>query len=232
MKVLVIIFVIFALMVAGIYYFVSSLRSVDAEAIAKDFVASLPTIFRTPGGNLEVAGITATETITSSDTATVPYFNWRIPGATTTVIIHVPVVYRYHVQVFDPWNIRIRDHTCVILAPALRPTLPPAIQTDKMEIRTFEGPLSFEGKEKQAKLLQSLTPLLVANATDTTRVKLVREEARKTVAEFVRTWLLQRGDWGDKKIENIKVVFRGELGKEVDLMLPADSLQPEVESVR
>jgi hypothetical protein len=105
--------------------------------------------------------------------------------------------------------------------------LPPAIQTAKMEIRTFEGPLSFDGAELQAKLLQSLTPLLVANATDTTRLKLVRAEARKTVAEFVRTWLLQRGDWGEKKIENIKVVFREELGEDVNLISPADSLAPE-----
>jgi hypothetical protein len=88
--------------------------------------------------------------------------------------------------------------------------LPPAIQTDSMKISTIEGPLAFHGEEQQAKLLQSITPQLEKNAKDSTKVKFIREEARKTVAEFVQAWLLQRGNWGESKIENIKVFFKGE----------------------
>jgi hypothetical protein len=126
------------------------------------------------------------------------------------VIITVPVVYRYYVPLREQWDIEVTDNTCLIVAPELRPMLPPAIQSESMQIKTIEGPLAFDGAEKQAKLLQSLTPQLEANAKDSTKIKLVREEARKTVVEFIQAWLLQRGDWGEKKIEHLQVYFRGE----------------------
>lgn len=182
----------------------------DNSAVERDFIASIPTIFRTPGGNLELAGLNATETFISSDTAKMPFLNMNIPGATTTVIITVPVVYRYYVPLREQWDIAVQENACVIVAPELRPMLPPAIQSENMQIKTIEGPLAFDGAEKQAKLLQSLTPQLEANAKDSTKIKLVRAEARKTVAEFIQAWLLQRGDWGEQKIERLQVYFRGE----------------------
>jgi len=182
----------------------------DGAAVERDFVASIPTIFRTPGGNLELAGLNATETFMSSDTAKMPFLNMNIPGATTTVIITVPVVYRYYVPLREQWDITVQENACVIVAPELRPMLPPAIQSENMQIKTIEGPLAFNGAEQQAKLLQGITPQLEANAKDSTKIKLVREEARKTVAEFIQAWLLQRGNWGEKKIEHVQVYFRGE----------------------
>jgi len=226
MKALFVVFIILALLVGFIYYsfpWVFHPLTFNSAAIEKDFVASLPAIFRTPGGNLELAGINATETFMSSDTAKLPYFNFNIPGATTTVIITVPVVYRYYVPLREGWEIKIVDNACQIVAPEIRPTLPPAIQSDKMQIKTIEGPLAFDGEALQAKLVQSLTPQLEANAKDSTRIKLVREEARKTVAEFVQTWLLERGEWGEKKIENIKVFFKNE--NRLPAALPAASIE-------
>jgi len=192
----------------------------DNSAVERDFIASIPAIFRTPGGNLELAGLNATETFISSDTAKMPFLNINIPGATTTVIITVPVVYRYYVPLREQWDIAVQENACVIVAPELRPMLPPAIQSENMQIKTIEGPLAFDGAEKQAKLLLGLTPQLEANAKDSIKIKLVREEARKTVAEFIQAWLLQRGDWGERKIEHIKVFFRGESGLPVKLLAP------------
>ncbi len=225
MKVLLVVLIFLALVGALFYYSISELfHPLNHAAIEKEFIASIPTIFRTPGGNLELAGFTATEIFMSSDTAKLPYFNWNIPGATTTVVIRVPVVYRYYVPVLGQWDIQIVDNACVIYAPELRPTLPPAIQTDSMKISTIEGPLAFDDEVQQAKLLQSISPQLEKHAKDSTNVKFIREEARKTVAEFVQAWLLQRGEWGEKKIANIKVVFRDERGEEANLT--SDSLRP------
>ncbi|MCG3119181.1 MAG: hypothetical protein ALAOOOJD_01526 [bacterium] len=213
MKALLVVLILAALVIGFIYYafpWVFRSTTFNSSALEKDFVASIPTIFRTPGGNLELAGFTATETFISSDTAKLPYLNINIPGATTTVIITVPVVYRYFVPLQEKWDITVADNNCSIIAPALRPTLPPAIQSDKMEIKTIEGPLAFDGKEQQAKLLQGITPQLEAYAQDSTKIKFVREEARQTVVEFVQTWLLQRGDWGQQKVEHLHVSFRGE----------------------
>lgn len=211
MKALLLLLLLLALAGAVLYSsFPSLFNPLNPTAIEKEFIASIPVIFRTQGGNLELAGFTATETFMRSDTAKLPYFNWNIPGATTTVVIRVPVIYRYYVPVLGEWNIKVVENTCLIHAPELRPTLPPAIQTDSMKISTIEGPLAFDGVTQQAKLLQSITPQLEKNAKDSTKIKFIREEARKTVAEFVQAWLLQRQVWGENKIENIKVFFKGE----------------------
>ncbi|MGH7599892.1 MAG: hypothetical protein ACREOI_26350 [bacterium] len=211
MKALLLLLLLLALAGAVLYSsFPSLFNPLNPTAIEKEFIASIPVIFRTQGGNLELAGFTATETFMRSDTAKLPYFNWNIPGATTTVVIRVPVIYRYYVPVLGEWNIKVIENTCLIHAPELRPTLPPAIQTDSMKISTIEGPLAFDGVTQQAKLLQSITPQLEKNAKDSTKIKFIREEARKTVAEFVQAWLLQRQVWGENKIENIKVFFKGE----------------------
>jgi len=212
MKFLIVIIVLAALAGAFYYYSSSWLRHPDHEAIEKEFIAGIPTIFRTPGGNLELAAFKATESIMSSDTVKLPYVNWNIPGATTTVMIRVPVIYRYHVRVLDKWEIEVVDNNCTIYAPELLATLPPAMELEAMEISTFAGPLAWNSDEQQGKLLKDLAPQLAANATDSTKMKLIREEARKTVAEFVQAWLLKRGDWGEKKIDNIKVIFREEVG--------------------
>jgi len=225
MRVLLVIILLAA--IAGGYYYYTTvmLHPPDHEAIEKDFIAGIPTIFRTPGGNLELAAFKATETIMSADTAKLPYVNWNIPGATTTVVIRVPVIYRYHVRVLDSWEIDVVDNNCSILAPELQPTLPPAVQLEEMEISTFEGPLAWDGNEQQEKLLKSLAPQLEVNARDTTKLKLVREEARKTVAEFVQAWLLQRGEWGEKKIDNITVTFREEVMPDLRGRIPAGQIR-------
>lgn len=218
MRALLVVLIIAALIIGFIFYtFPALFKSNDHSATKGAFLASIPTIFRTSGGNLELAGLNATETFMQSDTAKMPYFNFNIPGATTTVIITVPVVYRYHVRVLETWDIDIVENICYIYAPELLPTLPPAIQSDKMQIKTFEGPLAFNGAEQQAKLMQSITPQLERYAQDSTRLNFIRDEARKTVAEFVQAWLLQRGEWGERKIDKIQVSFRGEEPANINL---------------
>jgi len=212
-------FLLMAALLGGAAYLYFSFRPLNREEIEQKFIAGIPTIFRTPGGNLELASFKATETLRSSSTAV--FLEWKIPGTTTIVDLRVPVTYRYHVQVFDRWNINVDGNTCIIYAPELRPTLPPAIHTDEMDILTIEGPLAWDGDEEQAKLLKSLTPQLEANAANPKNIHLVREEARKTVAEFIRAWLLQRGDWGDRKIENIKVIFREEGNSKSEWVMPS-----------
>jgi hypothetical protein len=68
--------------------------------------------------------------------------------------------------------------------------------------------------------MQSVTPQLEANAKDSTKIQLVRESARKTIAEFIEDWLLQRGEWGEKKIDKITVYFRDESAATEELLKP------------
>jgi len=113
----------------------------------------------------------------------------------TVTEIRAGVTYRYYVSFNDPWDIDVSDHTCMVKAPALRPSLPPAIHTDTMEKRIERGWFRFDAERQMADLEKAITPTLVEYASDPRHLNLVRETARKTVAEFVRRWLLKEDHW-------------------------------------
>lgn len=205
----------------GGYYLMQKNLNPAADNLKEDFIGGIPGIFRTPGGNLEVAGFKAVETFRSTSTALIPMTDIEIPLTTTKSLIQVPVTYRYHVRVFEEWNIEARGFTCVVYAPELRPTLPPAIQTDSMETIIEEDLMAWDGEAQLNKLIKTITPTLEKYAADPKNIDRVREDARRTVAEFVRIWLIERGQWGDK-VEVIKVIFRGERETDPDQIIPSE----------
>ena len=192
------------------------------QHITETFTAALPTLARTPGGLLELATATATETLTRTDERTIA---WDMVYLGKTVSeISVRVTYRYHLQLRDPWKLNVSGNTCVVRAPAIRPSLPPAIHTDQMQKRSESGWARFDAREQMAELERSLTPRLARHAADSRRLAIVREECRKTVAEFVRDWLLKEDHWRKDRFSTIKVVFADEPGDPA-LVLPVLQLQ-------
>lgn len=176
--------------------------------ITETFTSALPKLARTPGGNLELATATATETITRTDERTIA---WDMIYLGKTVSeISVPVTYRFHLQLRDPWQLEVVGNTCVVRAPGIRPSLPPAIHTEGMRKRSDAGWARFDAREQMAELERSLTPRLARTAADPHRLALVREECRKTVAEFVRDWLLREDHWRRDRFTSIKVIFADE----------------------
>ena len=97
-----------------------------------------------------------------------------------------------------------------MLAPALRPSQPPAIHTDRIERRTEASWLRFDAPEQLASLERQLTPRLMSLAADPRHRALVREPARQAVARFVRAWLLSRAEWGPDRVRAIEVRFADE----------------------
>ena len=92
--------------------------------ITETFTSALPKLARTPGGNLELATATSTETLTRADERTIA---WDMIYLGKTVSeISVPVTYRFHLQLRDPWKLEVVGNTCIVRAPAIRPSLPPA----------------------------------------------------------------------------------------------------------
>lgn len=180
--------------------------------ITETFLSALPEIDSAGSGLLEVATVETTETFSKSDER---WALWdMIPLGTTESEIRVPVTYRYHLRFDDPWRLDVSDRVCIVYAPSIRPTLPPAIHTEGMEKRSSEDWLRFDGDEQLAKLEQSMTPRLRQMAGDPRRVALVRDPARRTVAEFVRAWLLREEQWGEDGFHMIKVVFADEIGEQ------------------
>lgn len=163
-------------------------------------------VMRTPGGVLEVSMITAEERFDSSTTHTV----LGVPVGTTVAQIRVPAVYRYHIPLAKDWTFRLAGQALIVVAPAVRPSLPVAIDTAKLE--SFSSGLwsPLTGTEAVSSLQKTLTATLAAKASTPERIVLQREAARQTVSEFVHKWVLEQPQWTGSKAPAVFVFFEDE----------------------
>ncbi len=176
--------------------------------ITETFLASIPQVDPDGGGNLELAKVEITETLTRSEERRI--FWDSVSLGTTVTEIKVPVTYRYHLRLDDPWRLEVSGQTCLVYAPRIRPSQPPAIHTDRMEKRAQEDWLRFDAEEQLEALERSITPRLISRAGGPGHLALVREPSRRTVADFVRVWLLREDQWRDDRFHAIKVIFADE----------------------
>jgi hypothetical protein len=176
--------------------------------VTRRFLVAVPTLSPMGSGNLEVAVAESVESISRTDERRA--FWDLLSLGTTTVEIRVPVTYRYHLRFDDRWKVTVADGVCRVAAPALRPSLPPAIHTDRMERRVDESWLRFDGAAQLAALESTLTPELSRLARDRRHLALVRESARGTVARFARGWLMTEGAWDEERVRAIVVTFADE----------------------
>lgn len=176
--------------------------------VTERFVAAIPAIEGTGVGRLELAKAHAVETFTRSDERRVL---WDLVSLGTSVSeIRVPVTYRYHLRLDEPWHVTVEDGIALVKAPAIRPTVPVAIHTGRLEKRIDAGWLRFDEDEQMEALERSITPRLTAMARNPRHIHLAREESRKTVARFVRGWLLHEDQWSVDGVRAIKVIFADE----------------------
>ena len=183
-------------------------RTFLSADITETFLASIPEIASLGGGQLEVAKVEITETFTRSDERRI--FWDAVSLGTTVSEIQVPVTYRYHLRLDDPWRLEVSGQTCLVFAPRLRPSQPPAIHTDRMTKGAQQNWLRFDAAEQLEELERSITPRLVARAAGDKHVDLVRESSRRTVANFVRSWLLREDQWRSDRFHAVKVIFADE----------------------
>jgi len=180
--------------------------------ITETFTASIPEFKNERGGLLELAKVTATETFKSQDKLKYDFKWFELSAGTTTTEIRVPVTYRYHLRMRDPWRLDVANGVCVVYAPDIRPSQPPALHTDKMEKSSDEGWARFNAAEQMGDLEKAITPTIRKYASGDGRIESVRENCRKTVEEFVESWLLREGQWGEGRFGIVKVYFPGEEG--------------------
>ncbi len=179
--------------------------------ITTTFVSAIPRLVPDGGTLLELAAFEATETLSRTDDRRI-FFDMVPLGATVTEI-RVPVTYRYHLRLDEEWRLTVGDGTCVVHAPPIRPTLPPAIHTDRMEKRSRVGLVAVQrGRGDGDSLERSLTPTLVERARNADHLELVREQCRRRVAEFVQSWLLLEDQWGPERFTRVEVIFADEEG--------------------
>ena len=207
--------------VAGVLLFVW-LR--PAGPVGRDWTAlwqsQPPVVTTTPGGLLETATVRMSEDFYRSDSRSW----WGLYLGTTVSQIQVAVVYRYGVPLSDPgWKIVTRGPIAVVVAPPLRPSLPVAIDTATLQERTASGWARFDKDLQLEELRRSMSADLAGRAAEQTRVALVVEASRRTIAEFAEEWLLARGEWQQGAFTSVKVYFTDELD---------EGLSTEIDAVR
>jgi hypothetical protein len=167
---------------------------------------SLPIVFQTPGGLLEVAGIQATEYFQQTSITSIAGI---VIGRTVTQV-QVPVTYRYRIELAKVWKAFMRDGRFLVIAPVVKPGLPVGMDTSRMRVLTTSGWLAPSAHANLTALLQRMSQELATKASSSGYIDQQREVARKTVTEFVAKWLITQERWKSVKPEQISVYFADE----------------------
>jgi hypothetical protein len=171
-------------------------------------------VMRTPGGLLEVSRINATEEF---DTRFV-HLLLGVPVGETVPRIRVPAVYRYHIELAPEWRVLRTSDTFTVVAPPVKPSLPVAVDLGRME-KESSGTwvlLPFTGTQALDDLERQVTARLAEKAALPAYVQMQREHARRTVAEFVRKWLVTQVQWQGAARPQVRVLFADEPVSSID----------------
>ncbi|MDF1814393.1 MAG: hypothetical protein P1V20_19465 [Verrucomicrobiales bacterium] len=184
----------------------------------------------TEGNILEVA--TGEESVELSRESSVEMFGKTVPLVTASSKIIVPATFRYHIDLLGQWDMIEKDNRLYVIAPPLKPSLPIAFDSTKMEKINGPGWAKFISSANMNELEKTITPELQIRAEDPENIKLYEEEAKKSIAKFLQTWLSFEGAWANGKFEEIIVFFEGDVvdteAKEVEPHATIEIPQPEL----
>lgn len=181
------------------------LDSFTQKTIKTTFESKLLSLADTNGGLLEVAVLETSETFRRETSSA--FRGTTISEATADA------VFKFHVPLREGWKIEIEEgddvRACRVIAPMLRPSLPVAFKSDKLKTRSDEGWLRWDESEEMSTLVAQITPQLEVRAYQ--NVDAARETARKSIKDFVRTWLSDNGQWSDDRFSYVEVQFADEV---------------------
>jgi hypothetical protein len=194
--------------------------------ITTAFIEDIPAVTSTRGDILELATLTSTETFSREESTTLAW--GYLPTSTTSAEIRVPATFRYHLKLSGNWRLATRGNVCVVLAPPIEPSLPPAIDTARMEKKAASGWAGFDKNQMLENLEKDITRHLSKRAANDKHLGLVREQCRRSVADFVQKWLVKNLQW-PQKINAIVVVFPDEKEFSTEAALSGYSAQPVIQ---
>ena len=163
-------------------------------------------VIRTKGGLLAVSTIKAPEIFHATADHTV----LGVPVGQTTSQIRVQAVYSYHVELAPEWKVTVRDKTFIVIAPRVKPTLPVAIDSARLERYASGAWALFTGAGELDRLQRSISQSLAAKAGLPSYIQFQREAARATVTEFVTKWLVGQERWKPMSDYKVRVFFADE----------------------
>ena len=182
------------------------IEGIRVPMLAKDEIV----VLRTPGGKLQVSTLVKNEEFAWQTTYTCPIANCASLFGKTVSKVRVPVHYTYAIPLAAEWSLKRKKTYLELTVPKELAIVPPGIEMQNFEVETTKGWLSPSGAKNQVSMLKHLGPKLEAKAIRPEYVSAQREEARKTVGEFARKWMVEQGAGKDKMDFPVKVLFEGE----------------------
>lgn len=129
-----------------------------------------------------------------------------IPLPKVVVQADAPVEYSYTLDLAGSWEFRQQDRVLTVIPPPLEPNTP-ALDVSALKFYTLEGALWPHESKVRERLRERVTSSLSKRARN--NLGLVREVARRQVADFVEKWLSEK--FGDGRDYQVKVIFPDEL---------------------
>ncbi len=157
--------------------------------ITTRFMESLVEVKGNHGDVLEVATYQGSTFFSESDKLDTAVLGIPVPLGTTEAFLMVPVTYRFHVLLSDRWQIRSTPETVTVIAPEIRPSLPPAPDISRMEIRSERGWARFNRSDVEDRVKATVTGALNIRAYKLARSQVVRDASRKSVESALKHWI-------------------------------------------
>jgi hypothetical protein len=145
------------------------------------------------GDILEVASHQSSASFSASDDLEVSVFGQPLSLGITRSTLTVPVIYRFHVLLSDPWKVNSTPTTVIVNAPPIRPTLPPAPDVSLMQIQTSRGWARLNSRQMEQRVRSQVSAKLTQNAYTLAGSEFIQDAARKSVEVFVKKyapWLI------------------------------------------
>jgi hypothetical protein len=188
---------------------VSSFMGRGGPSVTEVMTSGETIVMRTPGGTLEVARIKAYENLRRTDPG--DKLAWGLIETGDTVSeIDVAALYRYHIDLAQEWPMRCDRGVCVVRAGPIKPSPPPGIYSEEMRKRTISGWARFNKNQNLAALERSMTAELSKKAMSERNMLAATDAGRRTVREFVRTWMVKSRLKPGEPAPRIVVLFPGE----------------------
>lgn len=117
---------------------------------------------------------------------------WIMNGKTlssSVMEVRAPVTYSYYVDMKGPWKIVCEGETLTIVAPKIQ-VEEPAVDLTRLDTHIDSGKLIFNEPAKLEELRRQFYTDMVKKATSREYMESIREDARRSLAEFANGWIV------------------------------------------
>ena len=161
-------------------------------------------LFRSGSLRLQVATLKQQETFRREEAGSTAWGLIQVPKV--VVQAQAPVEYSYYLDLRGTWEFQQQDKKVTVYAPPLQANTP-AMDVSALTFYTLAGSIWRDEGAVRERLQNSLMQSLWKRSQE--NVPLVREAARRQIAEFVETWLAEK--FGDGRDYQVKVIFPEEM---------------------